>query len=748
MNGVPDPGASPRPATPPDPWRRGPVELLAPAGDLDALAAAAAAGADAVYFGLPDFSARRRAANIGLADLPRAVRFLHRRRVRAYLAVNTLLAEDEYDRLAPLSLDAASAGCDAFIVQDIGALRLLRTVVPGVALHLSTQGAAFTPADLRLAAALGATRAVLPRELTLADIAALGGERILPLEVFVHGALCTAVSGRCLLSSFAGARSGNRGLCAQRCRLAHGGGAVRGRILSPGDLRLIDDLPALAAAGVDSFKIEGRLKKAAYVGAVTAAYRRALDAPARADEARGTLERVFHRPFTRGYLDRAHPELAIPDEKGNVGVPAGEVTAYDPGRRIATARLTLPVAAGDGIDLRGRGRSSGQSMPPMTRDGARIHAARAGDLVRFAVKEPCFAGDGLFLTRSDELEAEHRAGFPAHEPPPGVPVELALSLAPGAAEIAAMTPRGPFRHRPDLAPEIARGEGTPEARITETLRAFDREAGLETGSTRIGMNGSPPLFIPLSALKRAVRDFKQALAAWFAAAEQGRRDAALAAWRARRAADRALLARHPLPGDGIRLLLEPAGDAPLSETADRSRFSVDPPLLAAAALAQAVESGIPVRRLTPECRPGDLLLLPPEALAAAAVPLFGRYELATVRHDLTAVLPPGPGPHRLTSVEGDLLAVRAGRATRLYPAGFFSLLAAAPDLAARGARTFLFLLPLLDPAAAALRERFAALAPAMTAALAASDRAAWDGLVRRFVAGHESIVTERRGRLE
>ncbi len=272
--------ASPRPLTRP--------ELLAPAGDWDCVRAAVENGADAVYFGLERFNARMRAKNFTLADLPALMEFLHRRGVRGYVTFNILIFTPELPDAEEFLRAIIAAGVDAAIVQDIGICRLIRRLSPDFPIHGSTQMSVTSTAGVEFARGLGAELVVLARENSIAEIEAMQAaqkDNPLPLEVFVHGALCVAYSGQCLTSESLGGRSANRGECAQACRLPYDlvsdGEKVdlgdRKYLLSPQDLAGIDVLPDLVRAGVASLKIEGRLKSPEYVASITRVYRQALD---------------------------------------------------------------------------------------------------------------------------------------------------------------------------------------------------------------------------------------------------------------------------------------------------------------------------------------------------------------------------------------------------------------------------------------------------------------------------------------
>lgn len=291
-------------------------ELLSPAGDWKALRAAVSNGADAVYFGVEAFNARLRAENFQLVELPEIMAWLHARGVKGFLTVNVLIFGDELEQAAHLLLAADQAGVDALIVQDLGLCLLARALVPKLSLHASTQMSITSAAGVAQAAAAGCERVVLARELALRDLERLQNqlkERSLamPLEVFVHGALCVAYSGQCLTSESLGQRSANRGECAQACRLPYEL-VVDGESLDLGDQRYLlspQDLAAwplladLVKLGIRSFKIEGRLKDPTYVASVTDAYRRSLDGlDCDLAEIQRQLELGFSRGLSTGWL--------------------------------------------------------------------------------------------------------------------------------------------------------------------------------------------------------------------------------------------------------------------------------------------------------------------------------------------------------------------------------------------------------------------------------------------------------------
>jgi putative protease len=300
-------------------------ELLAPAGDWEALRAAVANGADAVYFGLEHFNARFRAENFKLDELPDIMKYLHGHNVKGFLTFNTLIFSDELPEAADYIKRIAAAGVDAVIVQDLGLAQLIHAMAPTLRIHGSTQMTLTEPRGIEFVRKLGVERVVLARELSLPEIERIRNTIEMPLEVFVHGALCVAYSGQCLTSESIGGRSANRGQCAQACRLPYDlvvDGEMRdlgekAYLLSPQDLAAYDLVGELSELGVASFKIEGRLKSAHYVAAATQTYRAAIDAKLASSQfqisrqQRGDLEQTFSRGFSHGFLDGVNHQRLV-----------------------------------------------------------------------------------------------------------------------------------------------------------------------------------------------------------------------------------------------------------------------------------------------------------------------------------------------------------------------------------------------------------------------------------------------------
>ena len=279
------------------------MELLSPAGSYEAVIAAVQSGADAVYLGGQRFGARQSAKNFEIRDMKKWIDYCHLYGVKVYVTVNTLIKDSELEDLAEYVKDLASINADALIVQDMGAVTLIRTVAPTMPIHASTQMTATSLEDVQFLENLGIERVVLSRELSAAEIKYISDNTSCELEVFVHGALCMSFSGQCLMSSILGGRSGNRGRCAQPCRLSYTLENRKGFLLSPKDLCLAEEIKILDEIGVASLKIEGRLKRAGYVATVVGVYRKLMDTLKKPDrEDIKALSDAFGRGFTKGFF--------------------------------------------------------------------------------------------------------------------------------------------------------------------------------------------------------------------------------------------------------------------------------------------------------------------------------------------------------------------------------------------------------------------------------------------------------------
>ena len=400
------------------------IEILAPAGSMESLKAAVAAGADAVYLGGERFGARAYADNFSGERMLEAIDYAHLHGVQIYLTVNTLLKEKELtEELYAYLLPLYRHGLDAVIVQDIGVFRFVRRHFPDLAVHASTQMTIAGVDGARFLEREGAARVVTARELTLPEIRRIADETDLEIESFVHGALCYCYSGQCLFSSFLGGRSGNRGQCAQPCRLKYKaeGAKEAEYLLSPKDICTLELIPRLVEAGIFSFKIEGRMKKPEYVAGVVSMYRKYTDLylrlkKERGAEAAGKVFRVEKADLEKlmdlynrggsctGYYERWNgPEMISRTRPNHAGVPAVRVEGKQ-GRRMTGKALT-ELHPGDVLEIparKGKERPDNYTCKELHKKGETVQVPVFADT-------PLPKGGILMRTRNEELIAElHR----------------------------------------------------------------------------------------------------------------------------------------------------------------------------------------------------------------------------------------------------------------------------------------------------------------------------------------------------
>ncbi len=422
------------------------LELLAPAGSFEALKAAIQNGADAVYLGGGRFNARMNAGNFTEEEFIKALDYAHERGVRVHVTLNTLLKNEELTEALQFAAFTYQQGADAVIVQDSGLLSLLRKSLPDFVLHASTQMTVTNSASVQALEELGVKRVVLSRELTLEQIRSIASQTGTELEIFVHGALCVSYSGQCLMSSFIGGRSGNRGVCAQPCRLPWSlsrDGSHYGKdtyLLSPRDLMAIDFLPQLKSAGVTSLKLEGRMKSPEYVAIVTSIYRKYLDyletvgeREYRVEETdRERLLQAFNRGgFTQSYLngDRDYRKLVYTSHPKNQGLLIGTVTDIKP--LYVKVDLVKPLHRGDGIEIMDEKGPHSLIVTAIMQDGEHVKSAQEGTTVWVGdVKSSIKKGSQVFKTLSKPLFEEASQTYERKEEAL-VPVDMHFTLKTG-----------------------------------------------------------------------------------------------------------------------------------------------------------------------------------------------------------------------------------------------------------------------------------------------------------------------------
>lgn len=465
-------------------------ELLAPAGDWECLKAAVTAGADAVYFGLPAFNARLRAENFTEADLPLVMDYLHARGRRGFLTLNVLIFPSELVEAERLLRWVGESKVDAIIVQDLGLVRLAREVCPQVEIHASTQMTLTSPEGVAFARRQGISLAVLARELSLRELAKFptaSDPSGLPLEVFVHGALCVAYSGQCLTSEVLGRRSANRGECAQACRLPYGlevdgqpkDLGDRAYLLSPQDLAAVDEIPELIKLGLHSFKIEGRLKSPDYITAVTSVYRKAIDralanhpSPA-SKEDKYRLEMTFSRGLFSGWFHGVDHQQLVHARFGKKRGPfAGKIARTGPDW-VELEEMLTPLHPGDGVVIdRGSDTDNEPGGFLFGVHGNRI-SFRHGSLPPHATRP----GDRVWKTKDPQLEKQLKAERSKEAPTETTPLNLKISAQAGQplqihavsgnqeVKLSSAIPLAAARNRPltleSLRDQLSRLGGTP-----------------------------------------------------------------------------------------------------------------------------------------------------------------------------------------------------------------------------------------------------------------------------------------------
>ena len=503
------------------------AELLSPAGDFETALAAFDAGADAVYCGLPDFSARAFAKNFDFASLSSLVRLARKRGKKVYVTFNTVLDEDALEEAARELSKLADIGPDGIIVQDLGVARLCRRHFPELNLHASTQLVAHNLEGVLALGELGFTRVVLARELSLAEIASISKRcGSIELECFIHGALCYSLSGLCLFGAMEKGRSGNRGKCPYCCRMAHPApGAPRAEgnehlfyPFSMKDLRLGEDARKLVDAGVASLKIEGRMKSALYVASVTRHYREILDGSKRT-VANSDLETVFSRRTTELYFNGSDsPSPIDSDSLGHLGTPVGtvkRVTRDREGRcwlRFHTARA-LEVHDGLQFDSMADGRHLGLGIREMRQAISRtpVFEVSAGTDVEIEVPEdfPVKTGERVYCSMSNAVKRMFPA--PAYRPSdyPGTKnLDVRVTIAP--EEISAAAKCGAIEVEASVRGTFAAAK-SPEKTYSAVEKAFSKLGETDYSLGSLKLVDTDRLFAPMGVLNDLRRDLVEKL---------------------------------------------------------------------------------------------------------------------------------------------------------------------------------------------------------------------------------------------
>ncbi len=498
------------------------IELLSPVGNFECLKSAVQNGANAVYFGSNLFSARAFAKNFDKEELEQAINYAKTRGVKTHLTLNTLIKDDEFEEAFNVAKTAYDLGIDAIIVQDLGLATLLIKSFPDLEIHASTQMTASNLAGVKKLEQLGFKRVVLSRECSLSEIQHICKNTTIDIEVFAHGALCISYSGQCLFSSMVGGRSGNRGKCAQPCRLPYSLYSIsssnpskekfldKGYLLSPRDLCSLESLPELIKAGVKSLKIEGRMKSPTYVATVTRIYRKYIDLAYKyinneiskyevTLKDKQNLMQVFNRGgFSSGHLqDEPNKKLIYPQKPNNMGITLGKILKYNSNKGLVTAKLENSLSIGDGISFENE--NTKYTISELMNKNANIKFAEKGMTVTFGrMKGNIKIGDIIYKITDKELSSNALNSYSKEN----VKTYLSCSLKIHSNEKIAVTVKSlnfsleeNFEY--NYIPETAQNAPITKEKITSQ---FNKTLNTCFEFSKIDIDMNETLFIPTSVL--------------------------------------------------------------------------------------------------------------------------------------------------------------------------------------------------------------------------------------------------------
>ena len=397
------------------------IELLAPAGSYEALVAAVQNGANAIYLGGNEFSARAFATNFDHDELKKALRYCHLRNVKVYVTVNTLYEDNQFAKLKDYLLFLSSINVDALIIQDIGLMAYVKKYFPNFEIHMSTQASIYSLEAVKYFEKIGVERVVLARENSLQEIKNICNHTNLDIEVFVHGALCMSYSGQCLMSSMVAKRSGNKGTCGQPCRLAYklqkdgkSIDQIPSYLLSPKDLCTLENVDKLIEAGITSFKIEGRMKRPEYVAIIVSQYRKAIDAYfnnqkiVNYKERLSKMKQMFNRGFTGGFLLQDKDFMAS-DYPGNRGINLGKVIDYDYQKKLVKIKLETKLKQGDRIDFQGIDYT--RTITKLFLNNKLVNFAKANEIIEIELNTPVKKGTPVYKIIDLDLIEKAQASY-------------------------------------------------------------------------------------------------------------------------------------------------------------------------------------------------------------------------------------------------------------------------------------------------------------------------------------------------
>ncbi len=507
--------------------RRNP-ELLSPAGNMESFFAAVENGADAVYFGLKEFSARAAAQNFSLDDASKAIAYARRKSIKVYIALNTLVKTLELERVVGLLIALEEMRPDSIILQDLGLLYLIQSQFPGFNIHASTQMAIHNLAGVKHLEKLGFKRVVLARELSVAEIKNIAGSTSLEVEIFIHGALCYSYSGLCFFSSMIGGRSGNRGKCAQPCRMFYHSQSGGGYLFSMKDLLTLSGISNLVDAGVNSLKIEGRMKSPEYVAVVTDAYRKVIDGKlSDQDEIVNRIKTVFSRETTSAYVMGKNnlsvkknsdisqvkaADMVNPSYPANIGLYAGEVIKSEKNYIIIRAEASIGVRDLLQIFETASVKPALLHVKAIKVNGKRVFGIAAGDIATIDSGKKIMHGAKIYVVSSQKTREAFAQKIPKKLTSAKVPVNLDIRINSDNIAVSGTVMQFTFNRDYPLKLEKSISRITNEEDIKGSFSRLG-ETPFELAIMHVDI--SEGLFIPLSVLNNIRRDYFNGLsAAW------------------------------------------------------------------------------------------------------------------------------------------------------------------------------------------------------------------------------------------
>lgn len=483
-------------------------ELLAPAGNLLSAVTALDSGADAVYIGLAKFNARERADNFSVADVSKLLNYAHSTGKKVYITLNTLIKESELEEVAEMLADITELAPDAVIVQDLGVVRMIREFFPSLTIHASTQMGIHNSAGVRMAAGMGIKRVILERQVMTSELQEIIRKASIEIEVFIHGALCCSLSGRCLFSSWLGGWSGNRGKCTQPCRRKFFSDHGEGFFFSTKDLASLETITKLKKMGVFSFKIEGRLKKPDYIRNVVSAYRLMIDADPKnmaeiQVQARDLLKRAAGRQLSAGFSsEKALKELIEPEKMGVTGIYCGKVIANSPNG--FTASLVRKIHTGDIIRLQkyAGDDSSALAVSTIMIGSKEVTKAEKGETCFIKCERPVPENAEIYKTGESYRRIPAKlASLPARRKK----IDLRILVSPKGFTVS--TEYAEWQ-KPMTIASAEKHPLTPD-KVIEAFQSSNSDV-FESGYTDVKIEGN--LFVPASLLKQTRREFWEFIA--------------------------------------------------------------------------------------------------------------------------------------------------------------------------------------------------------------------------------------------